>query len=158
MFRKDRNGDFGDGKKLSKTSRGLIAQDRRSSFRCVHCKTDVPTNAAGTAHRNHCSLCLWSRHVDEAIGDRKSDCLSSMEPIGLTTKSNGGELMVVHRCLKCDKISKNRIAADDNAYVLFALFQESLNVLPSDRRILKDAGIKLCENEEEVKKILRGSI
>lgn len=158
MSRKNRNDRFGDGKKLNRTSRKLIVQDRASSFRCVHCKTDVPTDAAGTAHRNHCPLCLWSRHVDEAIGDRKSECLSSMRPIGLTIKNNGGELMVVHMCLKCDKVSKNRIAADDNTYVLFSLFQESLNVSSDDRKVLRSEGVELCDNETEIKRMLYGSI
>jgi len=158
MSKKTRNGRFRDGKKLNKISRKLVMQDRFSSFRCVHCKTDVPTNAAGTAHRNHCPLCLWSRHVDKAIGDRKSDCLASMKPIGLTIKDSGGELMVVHRCLECGKTSKNRIAADDNTYVLFSLFKDSLGISLNDREILKRAGIELCDNEEKVRRILYGPI
>ena len=28
----------------------------------------------GTKNRNHCNLCLWSKHVDEAKGDRRADC------------------------------------------------------------------------------------
>ena len=158
MSEKTRNGRFKDRKKLNKISRRLIMQDRSSSFRCIHCKADVPTNAVGTAHRNHCPLCLWSRHVDESIGDRKSDCLASMKPIGLTVKNTGGELMVVHKCLKCHKISKNRIVADDNTYILFSLFKESLEISPDDCRILKNAGIELCDDEAEVQRMLHGSI
>jgi len=158
MSKKTRNDRFKDGKKLNKISRRLIIQDRSRSFRCVHCKADVPTNAVGTAHRNHCPLCLWSRHVDESIGDRKSNCLASMKPIGLTVKNTGGELMVVHKCLKCHKISKNRIAADDNTYVLFSLFKESLEISLNDREILKNAGIELCDDEIEVQHMLYGTI
>ena len=53
-------------------------------------------------------------------GDRKSNCQSKMKPLGLTCRSDG-ELMVVHRCLNCGKISYNRIAGDDNTYALLAL-------------------------------------
>jgi hypothetical protein len=35
-----------------------------------------------------------------------------MKPIGLRFK-NDGELMIVHKCLSCGKISSNRIAGDD---------------------------------------------
>ena len=60
-----------------------------SSFRCVHCRLDVPTDAPGTAHRNHCPNCLWSRHLDVDPGDRASDCLASMEPIAITVRKDG---------------------------------------------------------------------
>jgi len=43
---------------------------------------------------------------DDSIGDRKSTCLSSMEPLGLTIKRDGSELMIVHRCTGCGKIGK----------------------------------------------------
>ena len=36
-----------------------------NSFRCKHCGLDVPMDAPGTAHRNHCPNCLWSRHLDD---------------------------------------------------------------------------------------------
>lgn len=45
-----------------------------------------------------------------------------MQPIGLTLKNvvinpftgrTSGELMVVHKCLRCGHISQNRIAGDD---------------------------------------------
>jgi hypothetical protein len=43
-----------------------------------------------------------------------------MKPIGLMCR-NDGELMVVHLCLNCGKVSYNRIAGDDNTYALFEL-------------------------------------
>lgn len=145
------------GKRIGKTGTRLIAQERSASFRCVHCKADVPTMAVGTAHRNHCPLCLWSRHVDEKRGERDSDCLASMRPIGLTLKT-GGELMVVHRCLKCGKTSTNRIAADDNAHTLLSLFEESLKIVSEERETLKGMGIELCNDEAEVRQIIYGGI
>jgi len=56
-------------------------------------------------------------------GDRKSKCQSKMKPLGLTRRSDG-ELMVVHRCLNCGKISYNRIAGDDNTYALLTLLSD----------------------------------
>jgi hypothetical protein len=87
------------------------------SFRCVHCRLDVPTSAPGTAHRNHCPNCLWSRHLDDDPGDRASDCLSSMEPIAITVRKDG-EWVLIHRCNGCDTLSSNRIAGDDNPLLL----------------------------------------
>jgi len=57
-----------------------------------------------------------------------------MMPIGLKFKSLkenpftnkvSGELMVVHACLGCGKISANRIAGDDNSYQLLKLLDSS---------------------------------
>jgi hypothetical protein len=93
---------------------------RQISFRCHHCRLDVPTDAAGTAHRNHCPNCLWSRHVDVEPGDRASDCLASMEPIAITVRKDG-EWVLIHRCNGCGTLSSNRTAGDDNALLLVRL-------------------------------------
>jgi hypothetical protein len=93
---------------------------RTGSFRCGHCKLDVPEEAAGTAHRNHCPNCLWSRHLDDSPGDRASECGSLMEPIGITVRG-GGEWVLVHRCTGCDEIHLNRTAGDDNPLMLLQL-------------------------------------
>jgi len=91
------------------------------SFRCGRCQLDVPEQAPGTAHRNHCPNCLWSRHVDDdSPGDRESDCGSLMEPIGITVRGSG-EWVLVHRCAGCDEINLNRTAGDDNPLVLLRL-------------------------------------
>ena len=94
---------------------------RTSSFRCGHCHLDVSLDAPGTAHRNHCPTCLWSRHLDDDTpGDRDAECGSLMEPIGITVRGDG-EWVVVHRCAGCDEIHLNRTAGDDNPLVLFRL-------------------------------------
>lgn len=105
-------------------SRSSRAPRRRLSpeatFRCRQCSLDVPTAAPGTAHRNHCPNCLWSRHVDDAPGDRAAECGSSMEPIAITVRGDG-EWVLVHRCVGCDDIHLNRTAGDDNPLVLVRL-------------------------------------
>ena len=89
-------------------------------FRCKHCRAEVPGTAIGTKQRNHCPFCLYSLHVDESIGDRKSTCHGSMKPTGLTTKKDG-EIMIIHKCEKCGKVSNNRIAGDDNTDTILSL-------------------------------------
>ncbi len=91
-----------------------------TSFRCVHCGLDVPVDAPGTAHRNHCPNCLWSRHVDDEPGDRASDCLASMEPIAITVRKDG-EWVLIHRCNGCGELHSNRTAGDDNPLLLVRL-------------------------------------
>jgi hypothetical protein len=96
---------------------------RRGSdtFRCRHCGLDVSTHALGTAHRNHCPNCLWSRHLDDdSPGDRSADCGSSMEPIAITVRGDG-EWVLVHRCTGCDELHLNRTAGDDNPLMLLRL-------------------------------------
>ncbi len=146
-----------DGKRLSHQARLLLKQTRRLSFHCVHCGSEVPTEASNTKHRNHCSICLWSRHVDESIGDRSSICLSSMEPLGLTIKRDGGELMIVHRCTGCGKIVKNRIAGDDNATSLVNLLDDSANLDDHTVNGLVANGIHLCLEREVVEGCIWGN-
>lgn len=102
-------------------SRVKRARRRHSTFRCRHCRLDVPLDAPGTMHRNHCPSCLWSRHLDEHVpGDRAAACAGSMEPIAVRVRDDG-EWAVVHRCRGCATVRVNRIAGDDNAYVLHNL-------------------------------------
>lgn len=94
---------------------------RRSvSFRCGHCGLDVPTDAPGTAHRNHCPTCLWSRHLDDRPGDRAADCGAVMEPIAVCVRGDG-EWVLVHRCAGCDTVHLNRTAGDDSPLLLFRI-------------------------------------
>lgn len=49
-----------------------------------------------------------------------------MKPIGLRFKHDG-ELMIVHQCLSCGKITNNRISGDDIPEVILMLIQEHMN-------------------------------
>lgn len=102
---------------------------RASSFRCVHCHADVPGDAPGTQHRNHCPACLWSRHVDDAPGDRAADCGSSMEPIAITVRGDG-EWVIIHRCAGCGVLHANRCAGDDSPLLLLRLAVKPLALPP----------------------------
>jgi predicted RNA-binding Zn-ribbon protein involved in translation (DUF1610 family) len=110
-----------------------------TKFKCVNCGAVVSTDRelAGVNNRNHCPVCLWSKHVDEnKAGDRKAICKSKMKPVGLTIKKTrnkyseekSGELMLIHRCTGCGKVSINRIASDDSSGALIALYQGQDNL------------------------------
>jgi hypothetical protein len=88
--------------------------DGRESFKCGHCKAFIGPTVSGGRHRNHCPLCLYSRHVDGPTpGDRASECRSLMAPIGTFFRPKG-EQAIVHRCLGCGLERHCRVAADDN--------------------------------------------
>ena len=98
-------------------------RDRRNEsdgFVCRRCKRAVNGEAYGTRHRNHCPHCLWSLHVDIAPGDRRQTCGGSMEPIAVWAKRDG-EWAIVHRCQSCGTLRTNRVAGDDDAWVMMSL-------------------------------------
>jgi len=108
------------------------------SFQCLHCHYHVSTEPlyAGVQNRNHCPYCLWSRHVDwKEAGDRLAVCRAEMQPVGLAVKlrrkkyapASGGELMMVHLCRECGKVSINRLAADDDPEKVLEIFERSLD-------------------------------
>ncbi|MCK4514649.1 MAG: RNHCP domain-containing protein [Spirochaetaceae bacterium] len=89
-------------------------------FTCAHCGVTVPACAPGTNHRNHCSHCLWSLHVDVRPGDRAHLCCSPMEPIAIWVLASG-ERRIVHRCTRCGVLKANRVAGDDDDTVVTSL-------------------------------------
>jgi hypothetical protein len=93
---------------------------RKDGFSCVHCRAHVPLASWGTDNRNHCPACLWSRHVDDVIGDRRSACNQPMEPIAVAARADG-EWAIIHKCAGCGQLRTNRIAGDDDEVVLLAL-------------------------------------
>ena len=140
----------------------LKLEEKKGGFRCCNCGQWVPfTEFMGTKHRNHCPYCLWSKHVDlEKPGDRKSKCQAGMKPIGLTFKHEGvdkygrlrqGELMLIHECTSCGKISINRIAADDNEEMILKIFSESQKLESRKRNRLEREGIELLQEEAREK-------
>ena len=129
-------------------------------FYCCNCNQWVPfTPSMGTKHRNHCLFCLWSKHVDDQIsGDRASTCQAGMKPISLTFKQEGvdkygrsrqGEIMIVHECTACGRISINRIAADDSSDAILNIFQQSLELHQNIKVKLVQQGIQLISFEEK---------
>ncbi len=130
------------------------------NFKCLQCGFFVTAarELSGVNNRNHCPRCLWSRHMDlNTPGDRKSECRSRMEPIGLTLKQvwkryggeGQGELMLIHRCTGCGKVSINRTAGDDDAFQLFQVYLNSLSTNMDALNDLEFSGITILGEEEE---------
>jgi hypothetical protein len=98
-------------------------------FNCVRCGQPVAQEASGTAHRNHCPWCLWSRHLDDAPGDRSAECGGAMEPIAVWVR-RGGDWAIIHQCRTCGELHSNRIAGDDNELVLVSLAVRAISQPP----------------------------
>lgn len=105
------------------SSQSSSRRHEAGNITCIHCKLPISGQAWGTQHRNHCPACLFSRHVDEQVGDRRSPCRQPMRPIGIEVKpgAHSGEWSLIHRCEGCGVIRVNRIAGDDSERSLLAL-------------------------------------
>lgn len=140
-----------------------------NDFECLNCHKKIKTSAVVIANRNHCPYCLASKHVDQDIpGDRKSLCQKSMQPIGLTFKQVGldkwgkekqGELMLIHECNQCGKISINRIAGDDDPSKILEVLAISHDLNQDIKDTLEQSGIRLLINTDltEIKTQLFGN-
>ena len=87
-------------------------------FICENCGRQVPK--LGYSCRNHCSYCLYSKHVDIEPGDRLETCHGLLKPIGIETSSKKGYI-IIFKCQKCGSIRKNKVAEDDNMDKIIAL-------------------------------------
>jgi hypothetical protein len=127
---------------------------REIGFTCLNCKQHVSVDIyfSGVRNRNHCPHCLYSRHVDlHKAGDRLAACKAKMRPIGLTLKQSrnkyrpSGEVMLIHLCEGCGKVSLNRIAADDLVDRLLAVFDQGLELDQQVKLQLEQEGIHLLD-------------
>lgn len=82
------------------------------NFTCERCGTFVE----GNGFTNHCPNCLFSKHVDENPGDRAATCHGLMEPIAI--EQARGEHVIVHRCLACGRVKRNKAAPADSRSAL----------------------------------------
>jgi len=80
-----------------------------------------------------------------------------MKPIGLTlkhivynpfTSRKSGELMIVHLCLNCGKISANRIAGDDNTQSIIDLINEPIVLNTKTLNSFSNLGIILLTHQD----------
>lgn len=81
---------------------------KTENFTCEHCGQDI----TGDGYTNHCSSCLWSKHVDNNPGDRENQCGGLMRPVDLYLK--GQKWIVVHRCEKCGEKKTNKVSEKDD--------------------------------------------
>lgn len=83
-------------------------QKNKEDFICEKCGY----KNIGNGYTNHCSQCLYSKHVDINPGDRKETCNSLMKPIEVLNKN--GETYIKHKCQKCGFERNNKISSKDN--------------------------------------------
>lgn len=87
-----------------------------------------------------------------------------MEPIGLTLKHEGysrvGEIMLIHICSLCQKVSINRIARDDPESKILETFYLSFDLGSNIKQRFKEGRIDLLQrtDESEVKAQLFGKL
>lgn len=145
------------------------AKYKSDNFKCVYCSKDIDDGTkAGIKNRNHCPFCLRSVHVDLTVsGDRKSECTGRMDPIALSFKKvkvnkykkeekGLGEIMLVHHCIKCGKVSLNRIAGDDATKELENVFNKSQKISAGLIDRIKENKIEIIKKSQ--KKLLESCL
>ena len=85
-----------------------LFQKTIEDFICEHCGEKV----VGNGYTNHCSKCLWSKHVDINPGDRASECQGMMQPIRVEMEK--GDYMLTYRCIKCGFLRRKKMEREDN--------------------------------------------
>ena len=136
-----------------------MTNEKENQFICENCQRQILNPPLGTANRNHCPFCLWSKHVDKIeAGDRTSKCQKLMMPIGLTFKDEGfdkygklrqGELTLIHQCQSCGKISINRIAGDDDEKMILKVFEDSQKFSPESLEKLASQNIQILKSSQK---------
>lgn len=80
----------------------------KEDFVCEHCGAEI----VGNGFTNHCSKCLYSKHVDIYPGDRAAACGGLMEPVEFLKEKEG--YVIVHKCVKCGHKKRNKMSEGDD--------------------------------------------
>jgi hypothetical protein len=94
-------------------------QKRIENFICEKCST----KNIGSGFTNHCSNCLWSKHVDINPGDRAENCGGMMEPIKIDFEK--GKYFINHKCVKCGLLKRKGVEKNDNFDAAVAIVKKS---------------------------------
>ncbi len=94
---------------------------KTEDFVCEHCGFSVE----GNGYTNHCTQCLYSKHVDINPGDRLNTCRGLMKPIGIEKK--GKEYVIKHKCVKCGLEKPNKAVKEDNFDMIVQISAEFAN-------------------------------
>lgn len=65
------------------------------------------------------------------------------------TGRSSGDLMIIHVCLSCGKISSNRIAGDDNEYMILSILNDSSFVSHAVKIGLLQRGITMLSQTDK---------
>lgn len=93
-------------------------QKNKEDFTCERCGHEV----IGDGYTNHCTECLWSKHVDVNPGDRAATCGGLMEPIEVLKEPDS--YILLHKCTICDYVKKNKLAHNDNMEAVITLAEK----------------------------------
>ncbi len=91
---------------------------KKQDFVCDNCGAKI----YGDGYTNHCTECLYSKHVDVNPGDRQATCGGLMQPIDVIQKGDG--YIILHKCMKCGFERKNKFSDDDNFASLISLVKK----------------------------------
>lgn len=89
-----------------------IFQRHLEDFDCENCGH----LEQGDGYTNHCSRCLWCKHVDIHPGDRAAECQGMMKPVAVDTKK--GNYRILQRCIDCDHERWNKRQEKDDFQAL----------------------------------------
>ncbi len=78
----------------------------------------------GNGYTNHCSHCLWSKHIDKNPGDRAEKCQGMMKPIRVFFRSQ--HWFVEHRCQKCQKTTRVKTSENDNQEMIKNILNQEI--------------------------------
>ena len=92
-------------------------QKCKEDFQCAQCGEKI----IGNGYTNHCPHCFYSKHVDINPGDRAATCGGLMPVIRVEYEQ--GIQILVHQCLKCRQIKRNKISQLDNAQNLAIIIE-----------------------------------
>lgn len=86
---------------------------QKEDFICEFCKAFNE----GNGYTNHCSMCLYSKHVDIEPGDRLGTCGGLMKPVNVSYTSK--DHYILHKCVICDFEKKNKIQQNDSVEAMY---------------------------------------
>lgn len=104
-----------------KAATGKLFAKKKEDFVCDNCGAKMK----GSGYTDHCSKCLFGKHVDINPGDRASDCGGVMEPMQTFSDRNG--FSIYYRCTTCGIKKKVRAAQDDNHDLLIVFLSKNRN-------------------------------
>lgn len=87
------------------------------NFICENCGYSV--EKLNYTARDHCPICLYSKHVDILPGDRANTCHGLLKPIGIEKFKD--TYKILYKCDKCNNTHKNIMANDDNMDLIIEL-------------------------------------
>jgi len=147
-------------KKQKENIAKIKAEKQQKKLICCRCDNEAIFSVdIDVAHINHCSHCLSLYHIDKNFSDDCStNCGGCMHAIGLTFKKEGndkcnnqkeGELMIIHKCVICDKVSINRLATDDDEVAILVLFHKSFLLDNATKQKILNEGIEMASLKDK---------